>query len=214
MLTANQQQMAQVWPFLNRHRLQPAGVAAVEPHLRRQPQLQHGAGPRRRDPRRRRPARARPDREDGEEPARGETQLLLQCAARLRHAAALPGTGRGHSRATCSSACEGVFYAGAALPQSVWERLEGVARRVRRRRAAGVVHLVVGCHRNVAGDHQRALAHRSRRLHRCAAARHRAEVGAQRRQARDAGARAHRVPRLPRCPRAHRAAPSTRTATT
>jgi feruloyl-CoA synthase len=28
---------------------------------------------------------------------------------------------------------EGVFYAGAALPQSVWERLEGVARRVRER---------------------------------------------------------------------------------
>jgi feruloyl-CoA synthase len=27
---------------------------------------------------------------------------------------------------------EGVFYAGAALPQSVWERLEGVARRVRK----------------------------------------------------------------------------------
>src|SRR5262249_32984578 len=26
---------------------------------------------------------------------------------------------------------EGVFYAGAALPQSVWERLDGVARRVR-----------------------------------------------------------------------------------
>ena len=28
---------------------------------------------------------------------------------------------------------EGVFYAGAALPQSLWERLEGVARRVRER---------------------------------------------------------------------------------
>jgi len=28
---------------------------------------------------------------------------------------------------------EGVFYAGAALPQSIWERLEGVARRVRSR---------------------------------------------------------------------------------
>jgi feruloyl-CoA synthase len=28
---------------------------------------------------------------------------------------------------------EGVFYAGAALPQSVWERLDGVARRVRER---------------------------------------------------------------------------------
>ena len=90
-----------------------------------------------------------------------------------------------------------LFYAGAALPQSTWERLEAVARRCGAR--AAVVHLGMGRDRDVAAADQRALAHRASRLHRAAGAGHRHQVRAERRQARDARQGPAGVPRLSRC---------------
>jgi feruloyl-CoA synthase len=69
--------------------------------------------------------------------------------------------------------------------------------------ASPVVHHQLGVHRDLAGDHQRALEARARRRHRPAAAGAGAEVPAgrpgRRRQARTARARRQRVPRLPEC---------------
>ncbi len=59
MLTANQQQALQCWPFLTEQPLTLGRLAAVEPHVRRQPQLQHGAAPRRHACDRRRASAAR-----------------------------------------------------------------------------------------------------------------------------------------------------------
>jgi len=114
-----------------------------------------------------------------------------------------------------------VFYAGAALPQASWDRMQAVAARVRgepgdtlheleqveggrtRARRALVVHHQLGVHRDLAGDHQRALEARARRRHRPAAAGAGAEVPAgrpgRRRQARTARAWRQRVPGLPEC---------------
>jgi acyl-CoA synthetase (AMP-forming)/AMP-acid ligase II len=94
-------------------------------------------------------------------------------------------------RAT-SSPLRMVFYAGAALPQATWERLEAVA--APRARRAAVVHHQLGQHRDRAGHHQRALEARPRRRHRPAAAGRGAEVHPQRQQAGDARARRHVFP--------------------
>ncbi len=96
MLAANQQQMAQVWPFLNRHRLNllewlPWSHTFGANHNFNMA-LSHGGAIHVDEGR---PAPGLIEK-TVKQPARGETQLLLQCAARLRHAAALPGTGRGH----------------------------------------------------------------------------------------------------------------------
>ena len=60
------------------------GLAALEPHLRGQPQLQHGASPRRHFVRRRGQAGAGPGRGDGGECPGGLADDLLQRARRLR----------------------------------------------------------------------------------------------------------------------------------
>ncbi len=64
------------------------GLAAVEPHLRQQPQLQHGARQRRLALHRRRQAAARRDRGHGEEPQGDRADHLLQRAEGLRGAGA------------------------------------------------------------------------------------------------------------------------------
>jgi feruloyl-CoA synthase len=73
-----------------------------------------------------------------------------------------------------------VFYAGAALPQATWERLEAVARRCAP--TPGVVHHQLGQHRDRAGHHLGPLEARPRRCHRPAAAGRGAQVHAQRRK--------------------------------
>jgi hypothetical protein len=87
MMCSNQLAKELVWPFLRSTR-RCVRVAAVEPHLRRQPRLQHGAALGRQLLHRRRQAHARADRQDPAQPARGVADDLLQRAARLRHAGA------------------------------------------------------------------------------------------------------------------------------
>ena len=85
MLTANQQQLAQIWPFLDEAAAGAARLAAVEPHLRRQPQFQSGAAPCRHALHRRRPAGARPDRADGAQSrARSRRRSISTCRRAMR----------------------------------------------------------------------------------------------------------------------------------
>ena len=129
MLCANQQALAQAWPFLERPAAGAGRLAAVEPHLRRQPQLQHGAAQRRHALHRRRQAGAGADRKTTvrnlREVAptlyfnvpRGFDMLLpfLESDAALRRKL-LPRAAR------CSSMPR------AALPQNLWDRLERAGR--------------------------------------------------------------------------------------
>ena len=132
MLTANQQQMAQVWPFLNRHRLNllewlPWSHTFGANHNFNMA-LAHGGS----------------IHLDEGRPAPG---LIEKTVKNLREVKPnfyfnvprgfdmlLPFLEQDEATARdVFERLEGVFYAGAALPQSVWERLEGVARRVRER---------------------------------------------------------------------------------
>jgi feruloyl-CoA synthase len=132
MLTANQQQMAQVWPFLERH---PLSLLEWLPWSHTfganhnfDMALAHGGS----------------IHVDEGRPAPG---LIEKTVKNLREVKPnfyfnvprgfdmlLPFLEQDEAAARdVFERLEGVFYAGAALPQSVWERLEGVARRVRSR---------------------------------------------------------------------------------
>ncbi|HSB98565.1 MAG TPA: feruloyl-CoA synthase, partial [Burkholderiaceae bacterium] len=132
MLTANQQQMAQVWPWLQRHRLVllewlPWSHTFGANHNFNMA-LAHGGSV----------------HIDEGRPAPG---LIEKTVKNLREVKPnfyfnvprgfdmlLPYLENDEATARdVFERLEGVFYAGAALPQSVWERLEGVARRVRSR---------------------------------------------------------------------------------
>jgi feruloyl-CoA synthase len=132
MLTANQQQMTQVWPFLQRHRLHlldwlPWSHTFGANHNFNMV-LAHGGSL----------------TIDEGRPAPG---LIDKTVRNLREVKPnfyfnvprgfdmlLPTLEQDESFARdFFERLEGVFYAGAALPQSLWERLEGVARRVRER---------------------------------------------------------------------------------
>ena len=88
MLTANQQQALQMLAVPRRAAAHAGRLAAVESHVRRQPQLQHGAAPRRHAGDRRRPSAARDGRRDRAQPHRNLAHDLFQRAGRLRRAAA------------------------------------------------------------------------------------------------------------------------------
>ena len=89
-----------------------------------------------------------------------------------------------------------IFYAAAALPQDLWTRLETVAREAPRR--AGDDDLLVGPDRDVAAGHRRALPDRPRGRDRRARAGRRDQAHAGRGQARDARQGPERHARLPR----------------
>ena len=65
--------------------------------------------------------------DDRAQPARGLADDLLQRAARLRPAAAAPRERRGPAAQRSSATSTSLFYAAAALPQNLWERLEALA---------------------------------------------------------------------------------------
>ncbi|WP_088281345.1 feruloyl-CoA synthase [Ideonella sp. A 288] len=132
MLTANQQQISQVWPFLNRHRLTllewlPWSHTFGGNHNFNMV-LAHGGTL----------------YVDEGRPAPG---LIEKTVHNLREVKPnfhfnvprgfdmlLPYLEQDERFARdFFDRLEGLFYAGAALPQSLWERLEGVARRVRQR---------------------------------------------------------------------------------
>ena len=105
-----------------------------------------------------------------------------------------------------------IFYAGAALPQDLWERLEAVSVRTTGPSHADVV--LMGHDRDRAARDRRAFPARPRRQCRPARARRRNEAGAERRQARDSRARAEHHARLLEAPRPHARRRSTRKAST
>ena len=110
-------------------------LAAVEPHVRRQPQLQHDPRARRHALHRRRQARARRIRHDAREPARGLADALLQRAARLRHARRRRSRRDDELRATFFRELDVVFYAAAALRRRVGAARGRGARRAGRQLA-------------------------------------------------------------------------------
>ena len=132
MLTANQQQMTQVWPFLQHHRLVllewlPWSHTFGANHNFNMA-LAHGGS----------------IHIDEGRPAPGLIDKTVKNLREVRPNFYF-NVPRGfdmllpyfeHDEAAARDVfegLEGVFYAGAALPQSIWERLEGVARRVRER---------------------------------------------------------------------------------
>ena len=84
MLCANQQMIRQCFPALARRAAGAGRLAAVEPHLRRQPQRRHRPLQRRHALHRRRQADAGADRRDAAQPARDRADDLLQRAQGLR----------------------------------------------------------------------------------------------------------------------------------
>jgi len=132
MLTANQQQMAQVWPFLEHHKLNllewlPWSHTFGANHNFNMA-LAHGGS----------------IHVDEGRPAPGLIEKTVKNLREVRpnfyfnvprgFDMLLPFLEQDEAVARdVFERLEGVFYAGAALPQSVWERLEGVARRVRSR---------------------------------------------------------------------------------
>ena len=80
MLSANQLMMRHAWPFLADRAAGHRGLAAVEPHLRRQPRHQHDDHHRRHAVHRRRAARAGPVRPEPGQPGRGRADDLPQRA--------------------------------------------------------------------------------------------------------------------------------------
>ncbi len=87
-----------------------------------------------------------------------------------------------------------LFYAAAALPQSLWDRLEKLG--TRGARPQGAVHLLLGAHGDGAGRDDGALRDRASRQHRRAGTGHGGEARARRRQARDPRQGAQRHARL------------------
>ena len=173
----------------------PAGarrLAALEPHVRRQLLLQHGAAERRHAPHRRRQARAGARRDHRAEPQGDLADGVLQRPARLRPPAAVPRAGRGAPGELLPRRRVRLLRRRGAAAEPVGAAREG--RRRGRRRAHAV--LGVGLDRDRAARDRGALAHRSRRRGRRPGPRLRAEARPLRRQARGAFARAERDARL------------------
>ena len=95
MLCSNQQMIRQSFAVPGRRAAGAGRLAALEPHLRRQPQLRHRALQRRHDVHRRRQAHAQGHRPDAAQPARDRADDLLQRAQGLRGDRARDGRRRG-----------------------------------------------------------------------------------------------------------------------
>ena len=191
----------------------PAGdrrLAALEPHLRRQPQLQHDAAPRRhaststRASRCRRSSAAR-----WRTCARSRPTVYFNVPRGYAALARSPGAGRGaaaeilrppRSAVLCGRriAAEPVGSAGGAGHRDA--------------RPQGAVHLLVGAHRDGARHDDGALRHRPTRQHRRARAGHGREARPGGRQAGDPRQGSERDARLLQGARARRPRRSTRRA--
>ncbi|HSW04564.1 feruloyl-CoA synthase [Aquabacterium sp.] len=132
MLTANQQQIAQVWPFLNRHRLTlldwlPWSHTFGANHNFHMV-LAHGGSLYIDE------GRPAPGMIDKTVRNLREVQPNFYFNVPRGFDMLLPYLEQDDNFAHAFfDQLEAVFYAGAALPQSIWERLEGVARRTRSR---------------------------------------------------------------------------------
>ena len=144
------------------------GLAAVEPHVRRQPQLQPHPQARRDALHRRRPARAAADPDHGEEPDGDRADDLLQRARGLRRAAAVPRARRGAAREVLRAPGPDLLRRRRA-PAGPVDAARG--RRPRGPRGAGDDDLLVGADGDVAAGHRGALPDRPRGRDRRARAR-------------------------------------------
>ena len=107
-----------------RRAARPARLAAVEPHLRRQPRHEPGAHQRRHALDRRRPSGAGPGRADrratSPTPARRSTSTCRPATPRCCRSWSATRRRRGRS----STRLRLGFFAAAALPQQLWDRLQ------------------------------------------------------------------------------------------
>ena len=156
MLCSNQQALGAGLAVPGRRAAGARRLAAVEPHVRRQPQPRPGARVRRHAAHRRRQARCRalfdrtvaalrdvaPDR-------------LLQRPRRLRARSRRASRPTARCAETFFSRLRFMFYAAAALPQGLWDRLRAVADEVADR--DGPAHRLVGHDRDGAGGDDGAL---------------------------------------------------------
>ncbi len=151
-----------------RHAAGARRLAAVEPHVRRQPQLQPDPQARRDDVHRRRPPGAAADADHGAQPDRDRADDLLQRARGLRRAAAVPGARRRAARALLRAPGPDLLRRRRAAAGSVDAAGGGRSRGARR---AGDDDLLLGADRDVAAGHRRALPDRPRGRDRRAGAR-------------------------------------------
>ena len=168
MLTANQQQAVQMLAVPHRAAADPGRLAAVESHLRRQSQLQHGAAPRRHPGDRRRPPAARDGRRDRAQSHRNLAHDLFQRAGRLCGAAAASRARRGFRALVLRAAAADLLCRRRAAAGSVGAARGGVGAHDRPARADVVV---LGHDRDRAARDRRAFPARPRRQCRPAGAR-------------------------------------------
>ena len=180
MWCANQQQMRQSMPVLDRGA--GAGrLAALEPHLRRQPQFRPDAVQRRHALHRRRQAGAGADRRDPAQPARDRAHRLLQRADRLRGDRQRDEGGRGAAAQPAVARADVLLRRGGAGPAGLGCAARGAGARNRRAHRDGhrPGHDRIGALRHL--HHQ---SQRQGRLPGRADARHGAQAGAAGRQGR------------------------------
>ena len=178
MLCANQQMLGAGLAVPRGHAAGGGRLAAVEPHLRRQPQLQHGAAQRRHALHRRRQAGARA----WSRPRRATcARSRRRCTSTCRAASTCCCRSSRRTRRCARNFfrdLDMLFYAAAALPQNLWERLEKLARR--ENGGAPGDALGLGLDRDRAARDRGALPDRARRRDRPAGRRLRAEARARR----------------------------------
>ena len=197
---------------LRRRRAAGGGrLAAVEPHLRQQPQLQHGAGQRRLALYRRRQSDAAGRAEDRAQPARDRADHLFQRAQRLRGAGAAFPRRRDAAREFLQPAEGAVLCRRRPEPDHLGRPHPA---RDRDHRRAHHLSLLARLDRDLAAGARLHLGFRPGRQYRPAGAGRRTQAGAERRQAGGAPARAAHHARLLAAGRSSRARPSTRTAST
>ena len=187
------------------------GLAALEPHLRQQPQLQHGAGQRRLALHRRRQSDAAGRAEDRAQSARDRADHLFQRAQGLRGAGAAFPRRRGAAQEFLQPAEGAVLCRRRPEPDHL-----GRPHRARDRdhRRAHHLPVVARLDRDLAAGARLLVGFRPAGQYRAAGAGRRTQAGAERRQTGSAAARSAHHARLLAAGCSSRARPSTKTAST
>ena len=180
MLCSNQQALGAGLAVPARRAARAGRLAAVESHVRRQPQPRPDPRLRRHALHRRRQAGARAVRANGRARcARSRPTIYYNVPAGLRRCSRRASSPTPSSREAFFSRLRFMFYAAAALPEALWDRLRAVASAV----ADHDVPLTAswGTTETAPGGHDGALRRSRVRVHRRAAARRYAQARAPRR---------------------------------
>ena len=212
MLCSNQAMIASGFVFRHRRAAGGGGLAALEPHLRQQPQFQPGALERRLALYRRRQSDAAGRvRRPCATCARSRRPSISTCRRVTRRWCRISAPTR-RLRQNFFSRLKVLFYAGAGLNQTTWDELTRLAVETTGERIIFLSSL--GSTETVAAGAGLLVGFRPRRQYRPAGARRRTQAGAERRQAGSASARPAHHARLLAAGRNSRARPSTKKAST